>query len=360
MGRPSTRRAKGSYEDAAFSHAAELLAVVGWRRPGGEDGPSEDVLWLIDAAARKLVRTVRLPERRGGNSRQVRVSADGKRVVVEYEGDIQVIDAKSGDELLRHKGRINAGVLALSPDGKTIAFGRYDVFVWHWEAGEEPKKLASIRGFGTGAVAFSGDNKSLFVAVEGGRVLTFDVATGRETASFDVGASPWKWSLSPDGKTLAIAYHDSKTLTGPVQAVVLWDPATGKEKGRLPAGRSNATAPSWSLDGTRLVAATDYRLWCGRGDGQARRPQCAGHEGSITAFAFSPDGRLFTASDNHTVRSWDATTGKPGLNWFTTTGSAASPSPRRLTRRRFGSAMTSTSGTRNHGSSPPRQRLEWR
>jgi RNA polymerase sigma factor (sigma-70 family) len=305
---------EGSYEEAAFSHAANLLAVVGWHRPDGEDAKSADVLWLIDTATRKHLRTVRLPERRGGNSRQVRVSADGKRVVVEYEGDIQVIDAKSGDELLRHKGRINAGVLALSPDGKTIAFGRYDVFVWHWESGEEPKKLASIRGFGTETVAFSGDGKRLYVAVEGGRVLTFEVATGRETASFDVGASPWKWSLSPDGKTLAIAYHDSKPLTGPVQAVVLWDPATGKEKGRLPAGRSNATAPSWSPDGTRLAAATDYRLWVWDvATGRSVGPATPGHEGFITAFAFSPDGRLFTASDDHTVRSWDAATGKPGF-----------------------------------------------
>src|SRR4029079_12750427 len=33
---------------------------------------------------------------------------------------------------------------------------------------------------------------------------------------------------------------------------------------------------------------------------------------NITAFAFGPDGRLFTGSDDHTIRSWDVA-GKPGL-----------------------------------------------
>src|SRR2546422_430649 len=82
-------------------------AVAGIHQPDGENGKSEHVLWLIDAAARKLVRTVGLPSRIGGNNQKVRVSADGTRVFVEYEGDVQVIDGKTGDELIRHKGRIN-------------------------------------------------------------------------------------------------------------------------------------------------------------------------------------------------------------------------------------------------------------
>jgi RNA polymerase sigma factor (sigma-70 family) len=305
---------KGSYEDAAFAHTANLLAVVGWHFPSGEGAPSEDVLWLIDTVARKHVRTVRLPARIGGNSRQVRVSADGKRVVVEYEGDVQVIDARTGDELFRHKGRINAGTLALSPDGKTIAFGRYDVYVWAWDSGGEPRKLAAIGGSGTELVTFTPDGQSLHVAGNGSRVMTFDVATGRQTGTFDVGASPWKWSYSPDGKTLAVVYHRSSRADGFDQAVVLWDPMTGKETGRFPVGRTTASHVSWSPDGVRLAAATDYRAWVWDvKTGRPLGPSDPGHEGSITAFAFAPDGRLFTASDDHTVRSWDPATGKPGL-----------------------------------------------
>jgi WD40 repeat protein len=83
---------------------------------------------------------------------------------------------------------------------------------------------------------------------------------------------------------------------------------------RFSVGRSEASHVSWSADGTRLAAATDYRLWVWDvATGKPLGPGAPGHEGSITGFAFSPDGRLFTASDDHTIRSWDAATGKPGL-----------------------------------------------
>jgi RNA polymerase sigma factor (sigma-70 family) len=305
---------QSSFRDSDFAAGSNLLAVFGLVWPEDRAEKVEYFVWLVDTAAKKVVRTIPFREIDHSVHYQVRLTRDGKRLVTLMDGEIRVWDVKSGEELIRQKHRGGSDAFALSPDGKTVSFGRYDVFVWHWESGEEPKKLAALRGFGTEVIAFSGDGKSLYSAVEGGRVLTFEVATGRETASFDVGASPWKWSLSPDGKTLAIAYHDSKTLTGLVQAVVLWNPVTGKEKGRLPAGRSNATAPSWSPDGTRLAAATDYRLWVwdvktGKPVGSA----APGHEGFITAFAFAPDGRLFTASDDHTIRSWDAATGKPGF-----------------------------------------------
>jgi hypothetical protein len=135
---------QGNHHDAAFAPDADLLAVAGTHQPGGTDGKAEHVLWLIDAAARKVVRTVGLASRVGGNHQKVRVRADGKRVFIEYEGDVQVIDGKTGDELIRHKGRVNAGALAASRDGKLVAFGRYDVFLWRWETGEEPKKCTAV------------------------------------------------------------------------------------------------------------------------------------------------------------------------------------------------------------------------
>jgi WD40 repeat protein len=243
----------------------------------------------------------------------VRVSDDGKRVVVEYEADIQVIDAKSGEELMRHKGRINAGTLALSRDGKLIAFGRYDLFLWKWDAGEEPKKFARVAGFGVETSGFTPDGKTLLTVADGGRVAAFDVATGRQTGTLDLGGTPWKWSFSPDGRTLAAVYMESSKSRGG-QAVVLWDPTTGKEVGRFPVGHAAASHVSWSADGSRLAAVTDYRLWAW--DVKTKKPlgsTSPGHEGLVTAFAFGPDGRLYSAADDHTVRSWDPATGKPGL-----------------------------------------------
>jgi RNA polymerase sigma factor (sigma-70 family) len=304
----------GIYNDAAFAPDTGLLAVVGVHWPKGQDNPSEGALWLIDTSARKLLRTVGLPAASGSNHAKVCITADGKRVFVEYEGDVRIIDGKTGDELIRHKGRVNAGTMTVSRDGKTVAFGRFDVYLWQWETGEEPKKFARISGGGTELMAFAPDGKSLYVAdLSGGRVAQFEVSTGRQMGTFDLGVTPWKWSFSPDGKTLAVVYYDSAKLTGRSQAVVLWDPATGKEAGRFPIGRTKASHASWSADGSRLAATTDYRAWVWDvKTGKPIGPASTGHEGNITAFAFGPDGRLFTGSDDHTIRSWDAA-GKPGL-----------------------------------------------
>jgi WD40 repeat protein len=184
------------------------------------------------------------------------------------------------------------------------------VYLWRWDTGEEPKKFTSLSEFGTELIGFAPDGKTLFVAGGDRRVLTFEIATGRQTGSFDLG-SPWKWAFSPDGKTLATV--NFRIGRSEAQAVVLWDPATGKEKGRLPIGRSSGSHVSWSPDGKLLAAMTDYRIrvW-DVATGQALGPSRPGHEGNIGAFAFAPDGRLFTASDDHTIRSWDAA-GKPGL-----------------------------------------------
>jgi WD40 repeat protein len=175
---------QGTHHDAAFAPEADLLAIVGVRQPDGRNGNYECVLWLIDAAARKLVRTVVLPSQILGNNQKVRTSADGKLVFVEYEGDIQVIDSKTGDELIRHKGRVNAGALAVSRDGKLVAFGRFDVFLWRWQTGDEPKNFTAVGRFGTELMQFSPDGKTLYVVPHGEVVTMWDVATNRQTGSW--------------------------------------------------------------------------------------------------------------------------------------------------------------------------------
>jgi WD40 repeat protein len=47
--------------------------------------------------------------------------------------------------------------------------------------------------------------------------------------------------------------------------------------------------------------------------GKVLGPARSGHEGVISAMAFGPDGTLYTASDDHTIRSWNLATGAPGL-----------------------------------------------
>src|SRR5439155_338456 len=97
-------------------------------------------------------------------------------------------------------------------------------------------------------------------------------------------------------------------------AIDLLDTATWKEVGRLPLGRAGVGHVSWSKDGSRLAGVSDYRAWAWDvKTGKVLGPTRPGHEGLISAMVFGPDGTLFTASDDHTIRSWDPTTGAPGL-----------------------------------------------
>lgn len=305
---------KAGFHTSDYHAKSNLLALIGsvW-----SDNPVEEtksMVWFVDTATRKVTRTIPITDFDHSVHYELRFTPDGNRLIIGFDHEIRVWDVKSGEELLRQKHKELMNALAISPDGKSIIFGRYDLFLWKWESGEEPKKLVSLGGFGTELATFGGDGKTLLVATHGSRVATFDTDTGRQTGAFTLGSTAKKWSLSPDGKTIAIAFHDSSSATDVAHTVLLWDVAAGKELARLPVGRATATYPSWSPDGSRLVASTDSRFWVW--DVKERKPlgpSASGHEGFIRTVAFGPDGQVFTASDDHTIRSWDPATGKPGL-----------------------------------------------
>ncbi|MBX9622986.1 MAG: sigma-70 family RNA polymerase sigma factor, partial [Gemmataceae bacterium] len=305
---------KSGFDGAAYHHPSDTLALIGHLWPDREGGEPVPTVWLVDVRRRKVARTLRLDDERRSNYLRVAFTPDGKRLVTAVHGELRVWDVRTGDELLRQSAKTGMDAFAVSPDGKRVAFGRYDLYLWDWETGEEPRKFAPVGSFGTEAIAFGPGGKTLYVVTPGRRVDVLDVPSGRLVGS--LGAVPAEQlALSPDGKTLAVTHLKLVYDDGSSRAVGLWDTATGKETGRLSAGRSEVRSVSWSADGTRLAGVADYRLWAWdvKTDRPLGPPGPPGHEADIRDLTFAPDGRLFTASDDGTVRSWDPATGAAGL-----------------------------------------------
>jgi len=112
-------------------------------------------------------------------------------------------------------------------------------------------------------------------------------------------------AFSPDGKVLALGRHDG--------TIVLVDPATGKEQGRLAGHTEIVKSLAFSPDGKTLVSGSQdktIRLW----DVAARREKAVlkGHEGAPTCVAFSPDGKVLASAGgpDKTVRLWNPMTGR--------------------------------------------------
>jgi WD40 repeat protein len=280
----------------------------------GDVAKPEPVLRLYDLSTRKPVWTVRPANADRASGLTGRFTPDGKRFLTVSGADLRVWDVQSGSELARQTVRIAPSRFELSPDGKTAALtgpGNRELYVWDWEGGANPRRIDIGTQTYVQGLAFTPDGRTVYVLGNGVNIRGFDVATRKPAGRLDVGPHAQWLSYSPDGKTLAVGYANSMGRNPREYSVALWDARTGKETGRLEAGRSHPYRGVWSRDGARFAAATENRIWVW--DAASQRPvgpDAAGHDETISQLTFAPDGRLFTAGLDQTVRAWDPATGR--------------------------------------------------
>jgi RNA polymerase sigma factor (sigma-70 family) len=171
--------------------------------------------------------------------------------------------------------------------------------------------LEGHRNFVT-SVAYSPDGKTLASAGVNRTIKLWDVATGREKATFarhsDAHPVPYSTDLkavvfSPDGKLLASGSAD--------KTIQLCDVDTGKVLAILRGHTDGVTSLAFSPDGKTLASASldeTIRLW----DVATRKQRATlkGHSEWVWSVVFSPDGKaLASASGDRTVRLWNVAAG---------------------------------------------------
>jgi WD40 repeat protein len=285
------------------------------------EGIRRGVLTVWDAAAGKELHSI--PYADIAYPTTVALGPDSKTTLTgNTDGSVRLWDLPSGKELLRSRiAGANVGIFAMSPDGGMVAAASQregGVYLWERRRADKPRILGRLAR-GVQALAFSPDGKTLASGTQDlASLRLWDVASGRVVRMLrpDQGLRhilmDWVSGLvfSPDGKMLA-ASTDLSCKT----AVILWDPATGRELRRLDTAWEGRGPLAFSADG-RLVAEgvhSGVRVWHVE-SGKEVGAQAAGHRGSVGAIAFAPRGDMIaTGGDDFTVRLWEARTGRQRL-----------------------------------------------
>ncbi|MFI5458601.1 MAG: protein kinase [Isosphaerales bacterium] len=239
------------------------------------------------------------------------ISGAGNTNLAHRNGAMKLWDTATGRCLadLASEGLPGVLSLAVSPDGRLVAVGFVDTGIptqlRETATGRLVGVLTASRDWGQPRdLAFSPDNCRLADVRDSGRLVLWDVASGKALRS--VSAHPtyaFAVAFHPDGKLVASAGKDG--------AVRLWDSNTGALIQTLQGHEGAVFDLSFAPDHRRLASAgwdQTVRIWDLESGRLILAIPC--QAGFVNRVAFSPRGDRLASSSGHTVTIWDASNGR--------------------------------------------------
>jgi WD40 repeat protein len=194
---------QGTFHGLAFSPDGKLLV--------GSNGAST---WVLDVATGKNKHVFKTGQAADEVNR-IAISPDGKILALSgMRHSATLLDLENYKELGRLEGQKEIVALAFDKTGETLATAALRGATVIWDVKKREQKKTVGTGFGTAAMAYSQDGKTV-VTIEAGRggfkcLIVWDVEKGKPRATYG-GVKPklgditfsdaGNVALSPDGKT---------------------------------------------------------------------------------------------------------------------------------------------------------------